>query len=326
MREVEVELFLRPMGEGITRPALVICDDYQEYIIKNESVDENGTIVNYDCMFVNELLAFQIGTFLGVPMPEVVVAIIGKELVDCDPTIRFSYRFEDGKFFATKKLEKIENNIYENYQELRMMNKPYMERSWRSFFNDIENKEDVSKIIAFDILIANFDRYINTGNILINSNSNKRKIYAIDHGHSFFGPIWNQNKISCLNMANVTNNYIEAFGVGILKEMRRVGAFGSGTVFGAIEGHINIEDINNHSFKEVILKIRSIDESLVRAWCDNIPDEWFINREIQTSYYTNFILKQKMAVEHIIQLLVNNNAFTNYRGGILQYGEEENCL
>ena len=66
MKQIDVQMFLRPMGAGITRPALVIGDDFQEYIIKNESVDENGHIVNYNCMFLNELLAFQIGNYLGV--------------------------------------------------------------------------------------------------------------------------------------------------------------------------------------------------------------------------------------------------------------------
>lgn len=327
MREIDVQMFLRPMGAGITRPALVIGDDCQEYIIKNESVDENGNIVNYNCMFLNELLAFQIGNYLGVPMPEAVVAVISKELVDYDPTIRFSYRFERGKFFATKKLEKVENNIYENYQELIMMKKPYMERSWKKFFKDIENKEDVSKILAFDILIANFDRYVNSGNVLIDSGSSKRRIYAIDNGHSFFGPIWNEAKINCLNLSEVTDSYIELFSTRILEEVRRTGVFGSGTIFGALEQHIDLEDVENHAFSDVINNIRNIEEDMIRSWCNNIPDEWFINREIQTAYYIKFILKQKFVVEHIIQLLANQNAFTNFRGGILKYGEEkENCI
>lgn len=327
MRSIEVETFLKSMGEGITRPALVIGDDYKEYILKNETVDEDGTLVNYNCMFINELLAFQIGKYLEVPIPEAVVAIVTKDSVENDPTIRFTYRFEEGKFFATKRLEKVENNILKNYQELRIMNKPYLDRPWKKFFKDIENKDDVSKIIAMDILIANFDRYINTGNILID-NCSRRRIYAIDHGHSFFGPVWDENKINCLSIKEITKEYIFSYANAILKEVRRRAAFGSGTVFGALEEHVNIENLDKHSFSDVILKIRSINETMIREWCNNIPNEWYIDKEVQITYYTNFLMHQKVAVEHIIQVLADQEAFTNYRGGKLKYGDckEENCI
>lgn len=78
------------MGQGITRPALVLGDDSEEYILKNQESNNNGSLVNYNCMFVNELLAFQIGDYLGIPMPEAVIAMLDKLLIETDPTIRFS--------------------------------------------------------------------------------------------------------------------------------------------------------------------------------------------------------------------------------------------
>lgn len=324
MRNIEIEGFLKPMGEGITRPALVIGDDYNEYIIKNQTIDESGKIVRYDCMFINELLAFQIGKFLGVPMPDAVIAIVPNELVEDDPNIRFAYRFEAGRYFATEKLEKIENNTLDNYETLMKMNKPYIAKSWNKFFNQVTNKEDIAKILAFDLLIANFDRYVNIGNILVNAEGKKtKKIYAIDHGHAFFGPVWTQDKINCLNINNITQNYIELYCSRILQEVRRVGVFGSGTIFGALEKFLDLEDVYNHSFNDIIIKMKSITPEMIYEWCNNIPDEWYLNKEAQISYYTNFIMKQKDAVEHIIQILAYNNAFTNYTGGVLKYGENK---
>lgn len=324
MKNIDIENFLKTMGEGVTRPALVIGDDYNEYIIKNQTVDDSGKIVKYDCMFINELLAFQIGKFLEVPMPNAVIAIVSNELVEGDPSIRFAYRFEAGKYFATEKLEQIESNILENYKILMEMNKPYMAKSWNKFFNQVSNKEDIAKILAFDLLIANFDRYINTGNILVNKEGKKiKKIYAIDHGHAFFGPIWTQDKINCLNIKEITQNYIEAYCGNILKIVRKVGAFGSGTIFGALEKFLDLEDVYNHSFNDIIIKIRSITPEMIYGWCNNIPNEWYINKEVQIAYYTNFIMKQKDAVEHIIQVLAYQNAFTNYTGGVLKYGENK---
>lgn len=318
MREVEVEAFLKPMGQGITRPALVLGDDSEEYVLKNQEINDNGVLVNYNCMFVNELLSFQIGEYLGIPMPEVVIAMLDKLLVEGDPRIRFTYRFKEGKFFATKNIREVENNILENYQELKRMNKPYLSKSWKNFFDKIDNKEDVAKIVAFDILIANFDRYNNEGNLLVSSEAG-RKIYAIDHGHSFFGPIWDNRKLNCLGMKEVSKSYIEYFVSTILNIMRKGGAFGSGIIFTALQEGIDLDDLNNHSFKEIVLKINSITEEMIKKWCNNIPDEWYIDKDTQIAFYSNFILKQKNIVHVIIQVLAEQNAFSNYRGGELKY-------
>lgn len=318
MKEIEVEAFLKPMGTGITRPALVLGDDYNEYILKSEKVDENGELKNYNCMFVNELLAFQIGVYLGVPMPEAVIAIVDKELVEGDPVIRFAYRFEKGKYFATEKLEYVENNLMENYQQLINIGKPYISKPWKKFFKDIENKDDIAKILAFDILIANFDRYGNVGNILVDK-SIVRKIYAIDHGHSFFGPIWNKEKINCLGLEKLTNNYIMDYSLAIINVMHKFGQCGAGIIFGALEEYINLEDTKDHSFQDIVFKIKSITEDMIVNWSNNIPDEWYVDKKIQVAYYSNFIMNQKFAVEHIIQVLADNKAFTNYRGGRLEW-------
>ncbi|WP_407301510.1 HipA family kinase [Clostridium botulinum] len=329
MKEIEIETFLKPMGEGVTRPALVIGNDYNEYILKNEDVDEDGKLVKYNCMFVNELLAFQIGKFLDVPMPEAVIALIDSTLIEGDPTIRFAYRFKAGKYFGTEKLKQIENNYIDNYRELANMNKPYISKSWNKFFKNIENKKDIPKILAFDLLIANFDRYINTGNILVNrEKKDMRNIYAIDHGHAFFGPIWNEYKIDCLGIKQITEEYVAWYCTIILNEIRRSGPFGSGTIFGVLENYVNLEDVQNHSFSDIIIKMRSINENIIREWCNNIPSDWYIDKEMQVIYYTNFLMKQKDTVEQIIQMLANNNAFTNYRGGILRYEtcEERNLI
>ena len=89
MRTVEVETFLKPMGAGISRPVLVIGDDFNEYILKNQKVNENGNLVNYNCMFLNEVLAYQIAVYLGVPIPETVIAFVEGDFAENDPSIRF---------------------------------------------------------------------------------------------------------------------------------------------------------------------------------------------------------------------------------------------
>lgn len=315
MREIEVDTFLKPMGTGISRPVLVLGDDFEEYILKNEKVDDNGKIVNYNCMFVNELLSYQIGCFLELPMPEAVVAIVDGEFAEDDPNIRFAYRFEKGKYFATERLKYVENNIINNYNELAMMGKPYILSAWKKFFKNIDNKEDIAKILAFDILIANFDRYNNEGNILINKNGG-RKIYAIDHGHAFFGPCWNETKINCLNLIDVTNTYIDKYSNIVISQL-------PGVVFNSLEESINLENMEDHSFKDIVMKIIDIDENMIESWMNNIPNEWYIDKVVQVSYYKKFILKQKEIVKDIIQNLAIKKIFTRYEGGILKWTNQE---
>lgn len=323
MREIEVEAFLKPMGEGVSRPVLVLGDDFEEYILKNEKIDNNGNIQKFDCMFVNELLAYQLGCYLGVPMPEAVIAYVDSNFINDDPSIRFAYRFENGKYFATQKLSAVENNILENYTQLMRMGKPYIKTSWKNFLKNIKNKSSIATILAFDILIANFDRYDNMGNILVDS-SKVRNIYAIDHGHSFFGPIWSNDKINALNLASLTKEYINTYTNVIANQIYNYGDLtGTGIIFKSLEEHINLEDLKSHSFCDVVEKIENISEDMLDGWLNNIPNEWYIDKDLQSAYYKNFILQQKNVVRYIIQDMACKNAFSNYKGGILEWRNQK---
>lgn len=318
MREIDVETFLKPMGQGVSRPVLVLGNDFKQYILKNENIDKDGNIQKFNCMFVNELLAYQLGYFLEVPMPEAVIAYVAEDFIKDDPSIRFAYRFENGKYFATEKLQYLENNILENYQNLKLMGKPRIKMSWHKFFKCVKNTEYIPNILAFDILIANFDRYNNEGNILV-SNDDNRNIYAIDHGHAFFGPIWNENKIRHLDAADLTDQYINEYTDIIGNCMYNQINLSGGIIFKALEQYVELENIKDHSFMDVVEKIESISESMIDIWLNNIPEEWYVNKDFQSSYLKKYILNQKNVVKYIIQNIAAKSAFTNYRGGVLEW-------
>ena len=48
---------------------------------------------------------------------------------------------------------------------------------------------------------------------------------------------------------------------------------------------------------------------------NNIPNEWYKNKEIQINYYKSLVLNRKIFVRSFIQELYNRNAFTNSVGG-----------
>lgn len=319
VREIEVVTFLKNMEQGVSRPVQVIGDDFKEYILKNENIDNNGTIQKYNCMFINELLAYQIGTYLEIPMPEAVIAYVDDEFSSNDPTIMFAYRFKEGKYFATRKLENIENNIVDNYEEMIRMNKPRIKMTWRNFLKNIKNKDDIAKIVAFDILIFNFDRLRNEGNILLNLEANNnRRLYAIDHGHAFGGPTMNDVKVNILRRPSISQEYIDYYS-SLISDIIGKDLSGTGIIFKTLEEYINLDDLENHSFKSIVCKIEAISEEMIDKWFESIPNEWFIDRDFQIAHYKNFILKQKQLIRYIIQNMAEKNAFSNYRGGILKW-------
>ena len=315
IKKIEVEAFLKSMGMGVSRPALVRGDDFKEYILKNEKVDNNGNIKNLNCMFLNEMLAYQIGKYLDVPMPDAAIAYVHQTFVDEDPSIRFAYRFEKGNYFASQKLEDIENNLMENMNELIKMGKNYANRTWNSFFKQIDNKDKIVNIIAFDILIANFDRYGNEGNVLVSGYNNKRNIFAIDHGHAFYGPEMTQEKLFNMQTLFGHDKYPLLFANIIKSE--------NGRIFRSLCQHIDLTEPSKNPFSEVVQKIENISEELIDEWLNNIPIEWYIDKKVQVEYYKNFIRLQKQYVRDIIQTMAYIELFDNYLGGVLTWKIEE---
>lgn len=324
IKRIEVQTFLRYLGEGISQPAIVIGSDNNLYVLKTQRVKLGQDTVIQDCMYLNELLSYQIAKYLGVPVPEAAIAFLDQRLIDQDPSIMFVHRFCEGMLFASSALEGKEDNLLDNYRELIKMGKPYIGRTWSNFFDKIDNSYDIAKIIAFDILIANFDRYGNTGNLIVVNAGNSREVFCIDHGHAFFGPFWEIDKINCLKSAIETPRYINDYIDLILGNnvgfRDRRNANGLGEVFRVLEGkHIVLLDDLHNPFSEVVDKIEQISEDFIDHWMYNIPENWFVQKNNQISFYKKFILRQKGIVRYIIQAMAERGAFTNYRGGELQW-------
>lgn len=181
MKKINVEAFLNQMSTGISAPSLILGDDGESYILKKQKSGE----YNFDSMFLNEAIAYELAKHLEIPMPDCAIGNIDKELVDLDRDIVFVHKFFEGLHFASKEIENVENNLVDNFIEMFQMGKPYIKRTWNEFFKNISNKRDIAKVICFDLLIANFDRYNHEANFILTDDDGDTKFYAIDHGHSF---------------------------------------------------------------------------------------------------------------------------------------------
>lgn len=322
IKKIHVSAFLKHLGQGVSVPALVLSDDNQRYILKNQKTVIDGHQIDFNCSFLNEILAYQIAKYLDIPVPEAAIAELDKRILDNGPSLRFVHRFTEGTLFASKELQETEENLLENYELLIEMQKPYISRSWKKFYSDICNPHDSANIIAFDLLIANIDRYENTGNLLIAQGEAGRQMYAIDHGHSFFGPVWHTEKMGKLKAAEVSQAYFESYLSDIRYFPNRGYLNGLGEVFKAMEANIDLNDVNNHSFLTVVEKIENINENLLDEWLFNVPDVWFVDKTNQIALYKHFLLNQKVMIRNFLQHMANFKAFTNFRGGNLQWIEK----
>lgn len=322
IKTIQVSAFLKQLGAGISAPSLVLSDDNQRYVLKNQRTIVNGQTTDLNCSFLNELIAYQIAEYLGVPVPEAAIAVLDKRILDNGPALRFVHRFTEGSFFASKEISNPEENLIENYEILMQMGKPYTIRSWSKFYSNICNPEDSAKIIALDLFIGNLDRYTNTGNLIVGQSAEGRKLYSIDHGHAFFGAVWEVNKMGMLRSAAISEDYLRTYLKEITFNHKEGFLNGLGEVFRAIETNIDLDDIVHHPFKNVVYSIEQISDDLLDQWFSNVPDSWYVDKNNQIGLYKHFISQQKFMVRHYIQWLANVRAFTNFRGGQLQWKEK----
>ncbi|WP_145464247.1 HipA family kinase [Staphylococcus hominis] len=322
MEHIEVESFLNPIAKGISRPSLVLCDDGNNYILKKEGEDNDGN--SFDSTLINEVISYKIALYLGIPICDSAIAHINKDLIEFEPNIFFVNKFKEGDYFASLEQKPLVTNLLENAAELIEMGKPYISRTWNDFFKHVANKEDFAKIIAFDFLIVNFDRFNHLDNFLVRKENDKNKFIAIDHGLAFFGGIWTTEKMKMLAGYNSKDEYwrdIFATFEYIFGNFQKTTNLGF--LFKSIETYINITDLENNDFTDIIFKIESLSRQTILEMFKDIPNEWFVDKNVQISYYTEFLLNHKNNIRHIIQLLADQNYFTNFKGGKLKWIEEE---
>lgn len=306
----------------MSKPVQVIGSDGNAYILKNQNVFDSllQKWVLWDSMFIQEILVYNICIYLGIKVPNCVVANIDKIFLDNAPALKFEHRYSLGFHFASEFVDDVEENLLNGYKMLIKMDKPYISTSWKSFFKKIINKDDIPKIIALDLLTANFDRFGNEGNLMIASKSGKRYLYAIDHGHCFHGPSWNITKRQELSLISNNQNYI----LSVLSQLSKYSGAplsGLGVMFRAMDQHIDVSNPSNHSFMEVVKKIENINTTMIDNWFSNIPDEWFIDKRNQVSFYKQYILNKKDIVRDLINELAKHRAFDSYTGGDLIWSE-----
>lgn len=312
---------------GQSKPISILASNGKKYMLKKQIVTINGNKINEDSVFMQELFVTQLATKLQIPVPNVAILEITDDFINANKDFLFQYKLTPGIYFGSEILPNIENNLVKNYQLAMQIGKPYVIKSWNSFFKKVSNPEIYTSIIALDLLTVNNDRFNNEGNILVTRKNNLRKVYAIDFGHSFLGPCWNNiTKQTIFNQVPDDPKQYPIFakkiicGFPITKNEKFSGMINGaalGRIFRGLENNIDLSDSTNNPFSDIVNKIENLDDSEIIYMLENIPEDWIPGKDLQKSAYYNFVSKNKKIVRYYINELNKCGAFSNSCGGDL---------
>ncbi|WOI03374.1 HipA family kinase [Lactiplantibacillus plantarum] len=311
---------------GQSKPIAVLASNNKRYLLKKQFVDRpNKPTLNEDSVFMQELLVYQLAVYLGIPVPGFAILNIEEEFINENRDYLFAQHLKPGLYFGTEMLPNVENNLVDNYIQEINNGKPYIIKSWNTYFQNVINADMYADIIALDCFTLNGDRFTNGGNLLVASNNQReRKVYAIDFGHCFFSPCWDSEKISrfhrLLDAKDSANCLI--FSNTMVDKLLSISAYqrpaqGFGQIFRAMES--NITFTNGNPFNEIVNKIAGIPDNTLLNMLQSIPSEWVVGSEMQINLYLRFLSRQKLLVQSMLDRMYTFGAFSNSLGGNLQW-------
>ena len=161
-----IDRVLEKVGNGITIPYYVKCDDGNVYVVKFPGNCEGKKAL------INEFIASNLCKLLGLPIFP--FELIHVSLQDYSPLMKDDVDFIEGTAFGT---------LY-NENVLPVIGARYVKKSTNFF--------DATRILLFDLLMGNYDR--NKGNLMIDSKT--KQLFMLDHTHLFnLGTIWNETEL-----------------------------------------------------------------------------------------------------------------------------------
>ncbi|HIZ95305.1 MAG TPA: hypothetical protein H9803_01195 [Candidatus Ligilactobacillus excrementavium] len=329
---LNVELILPPDNDnlGISSPLLIVASDGKRYYLKNYKVKQDGNEYTLDAAFFQESLAYKLAEFLNIPSPSCATIYIDEQTLNSFPDLRFKNKFTSGIYLASEYVENSSNDLNTLYQLMFTSNQPYFKRKVKNFFDLIENKDDLSKILYFDILTMNADRFTNLGNLIFQNQEDRKKTISIDYGFCFFNPFWDiplsgqMQKIKCLQNEKDGQDRawetIQQF--YSWSSQHNQTKYALGLTFQFLNKNIYFNKGN--PFKEIHEAAMTLTPSIITSMLNEIPDEWVVGGDQQRQAYLFFLQKQLANMTEVLDLMNNNKMFSNNtQGGLLKWEKEQ---
>jgi hypothetical protein len=157
LRTVTASRYVTPLREGGSLPAIIEADDEGLYVLKFRGAGQGPKAL------IAELLAGEIGRLAGLPVPEIVFAILPAELArtEPDPEIQSLIGASAGLNVA---LDYLPGSV--SFDPLVLVPDALL----------------ASSVVWFDAFVCNVDRTARNVNMLIWH----RRLWLIDHGASLY--------------------------------------------------------------------------------------------------------------------------------------------
>jgi len=191
LKTVTVRRYVTPLPEGGSLPAIVEADDDGLYVLKFRGAGQGPKAL------IAELLAGEIGRLLGLPVPEIVFALLPVELARTEPDPEIQHLME-----ASAGL-----NIALDYLPGSVTFDPLV------FMPDARL---ASAIVWFDAYVCNVDRTARNVNMLLWH----RRLWLIDHGAAlYFHHAWSQESGPAENQFALIKHHVLLGQAGALAEV-----------------------------------------------------------------------------------------------------------
>jgi hypothetical protein len=164
MRTVRATRYVTPLREGGSLPAIVEGDDDGLYVIKFRGAGQGPRAL------IAELVAGELARAVGLPVPEIVFALIDADLARTEPDpeiqdlIRASAERSDGAPALNLALDYLPGAV------------AFDPLAWRP------DTELASRIVWFDAFVSNLDRTARNANMLVWHD----RLWLIDHGAALY--------------------------------------------------------------------------------------------------------------------------------------------
>ena len=168
LRTVNVTRYVTPLREGGSLPAIVEADDDGMYVLKFRGAGQGARAL------VAELVSGEVARLLGLPVPEIVFAVLDGDLARTEP---------DPEIFALIR-DSAGLNLAVDYLPGSVMFDPAVDKP---------DAELASRIVWFDAYVTNVDRSPRNANMLMWH----RRLWLIDHGASLYfhhAPAWEEGR------------------------------------------------------------------------------------------------------------------------------------
>ena len=253
------------------------------------------------------------------------MALVKIEEIDLEvySELRFTHHImEKGLYLAVEAVETATQNLDLLLKE-KDLGIPHSRKKVNNFFNKLDNKEDIPRILYFDLLTANIDRYRNPGNLIFKKTNTGNYILAIDFGYCFFGPYWSSKEyyydVSKRDLLLLNKSNWESF----ITTACLMDNYFLGSVFDLLNPFIDFKENPFANIHSIALNLTS---NNIADMLKEVPDSWLVEGNHQRNMYLNFLLNQIKRMPGILNYVASQKLFENNKGGILTWPKEQSIL